>query len=70
MQLSKMLELMLYKNISKDSKFLNDLPKNLKKAGKICHDHNIGKIFVLEITPSIQINTDIFNINIKYVNCV
>ena len=37
---------------SKDPNDLNDLPKNVMKVGKICRNHNVGKIFMSGITPS------------------
>ena len=50
---------------SKDSNDLNDLPENVIKVGKICQNHNIGKIFISGITPSTRANVDISNINKK-----
>ena len=44
---------------SKDPNDLNDLPENV--VGKICQNYNIGKIFILGITPSIRTNGDISN---------
>ena len=45
---------------SKDPNDLNDLPENV--VGKICQNYNIGKIFILGITPSTRTNVDISNI--------
>ena len=50
---------------SKDPNDLNDLPENVIKVGKICRNHNIGKIFMSGITPSTRANVDTSNINKK-----
>ena len=44
---------------SKNRTNLNDLPENV--VGKICQNYNIGKTFILGITPSIRTNGDISN---------
>ena len=67
-QLSYMSELMTLR--SNDPSDLNDLPENVIKVGKICQNHNIGKIFISGITPSTRTNHDISNIYKKYANCV
>ena len=41
-----------------------------KKVGEVCHNHNIGKIFISGIIPSSRTNDDISNIDKKYANCV
>ena len=46
---------------SKDSNDSNDLPENVIKVGKICQNHNIGKIFISGIIPSKRTNVDISN---------
>ena len=44
---------------SEDPNDLYDLPDNIIKVGKICQNHNIGKIFISGIIPSTRINIEI-----------
>ena len=54
---------------SKNSNDLNGLPENIIKVGKICQNHNIGKIFISGIIPSTLTNVDICDINKKRLLC-
>lgn len=50
---------------SKDFNDLNELPDNVIKVGKICQNHNTGKIFISGIIPSARTNVNVSNINKK-----